>query len=62
MIALDGSSKLALYSSLHGTVSEHRVVLMEREKMLNGARENLLKDGEAVVGGGSGGFVDGSHV
>ncbi|KAI0687797.1 hypothetical protein C8T65DRAFT_529433, partial [Cerioporus squamosus] len=45
------STKLALYASLHNSITEHRAVLSEREKTLNEARESLVRESAAVVGG-----------
>lgn len=45
------STKLSLYASLQNRMSEHRSVLSEREKALNEARESLVREGGAVVGG-----------
>ncbi|KAL6306843.1 hypothetical protein BKA93DRAFT_771087 [Sparassis latifolia] len=44
-------SKLALYASLQSTVSAHRDVLSEREKVLKEARESLVREGGNVVSG-----------
>ncbi|KAI0799984.1 hypothetical protein C8Q74DRAFT_383428 [Fomes fomentarius] len=45
------TTKLSLYASLQNRISEHRSVLSEREKALNEARESLVREGGAVVGG-----------
>ena len=47
------SAKLTLYASLHSTVKAHHTVLSEREKTLSDARESLVREGGAVVGGGA---------
>lgn len=44
-------TKLSLFASLHNTISEHRTVLAERDKTLTEAREGLVREGGAVVGG-----------
>ncbi|OJT11760.1 hypothetical protein TRAPUB_11695 [Trametes pubescens] len=44
-------SKLSLYANLHTSITEHKKVLAEREETLKGARESLVREGGAVVGG-----------
>ncbi|KAI1790023.1 hypothetical protein LXA43DRAFT_1017965 [Ganoderma leucocontextum] len=44
------STKLALYASLQNTISQHKGLLSSREKVLDGARECLVREGGAVVG------------
>ncbi|EIW53767.1 uncharacterized protein TRAVEDRAFT_60994 [Trametes versicolor FP-101664 SS1] len=45
------TSKLSLYATLHTSITEHKKVLSEREETLKGARESLVREGGAVVGG-----------
>ncbi|KAH8118031.1 hypothetical protein DFH11DRAFT_1541281 [Phellopilus nigrolimitatus] len=48
------TTKLALFASLHGTVAQHKTVLKERETLLTGMRERLVKDAGMVLGGSAG--------
>ncbi|KAI0759397.1 hypothetical protein BD413DRAFT_607566 [Trametes elegans] len=45
------TAKLALYATMETTISDHKAVLAEREKTLKEARESLVREGGAVVGG-----------
>ncbi|KAI0364381.1 hypothetical protein BV20DRAFT_917313, partial [Pilatotrama ljubarskyi] len=45
------TTKLTLYASLHTSIAEHKEVLMGREQTLGEARESLVREGGAVVGG-----------
>ncbi|KAH9914138.1 uncharacterized protein B0H18DRAFT_141612 [Fomitopsis serialis] len=47
------TAKLSLYASLHSAVASHKSTLGEREKALVEARESLVREGGAVVGGGA---------
>ena len=44
------SAKIALYTTLHAQVTNHRAVLCDREKMLKEAQENLVRSGGDVIG------------
>ncbi|KAH9912737.1 uncharacterized protein B0H18DRAFT_1126808 [Fomitopsis serialis] len=46
-------AKLSLYASLHSAVASHKPTLGEQEKALTEARESLVREGGAVVGGGA---------
>ncbi|CDO75843.1 hypothetical protein BN946_scf184346.g4 [Trametes cinnabarina] len=43
------TSKLALYVDLHADMDAHKKILSEREQTLKTARENLVREGGAVV-------------
>ena len=48
------STKLALYSTLHEKVVEHKVVLGEQRSMLKNMRDKLVSDSGTVLGGSVG--------
>ncbi|KAI0665813.1 hypothetical protein C8Q78DRAFT_1063279, partial [Trametes maxima] len=45
------TAKIALYATLHNKIADHKVVLADRQQSLKDARENLVREGGAVVGG-----------
>ena len=50
MIVAARSTKLALYTSLQNSILKHKDLLSDREKVLEEAREGLVREGGAVVG------------
>ena len=50
LIVAARSTKLALYTSLQNSILKHKDLLSDREKVLEEAREGLVREGGAVVG------------
>ena len=48
-------SKMRLFASFDGEIAKQNAVLAEREKMLEGVKDQLIKESGNVLGGGSGG-------
>ena len=48
-------SKMRLFASFDGEITKQNGVLAEREKMLEGVKDQLIKESGNVLGGGSGG-------
>ncbi|KAI0644160.1 hypothetical protein C8Q79DRAFT_974524 [Trametes meyenii] len=43
-------AKVTLYATLHTKIAEHKIVLADRQQVLNDAWESLVREGGAVVG------------
>jgi len=48
-------SKMRLFASFDSEIAKQNGVLAEREKMLEGVKEQLIKESGNVLGGGSSG-------